>query len=125
MERGKWKFQYTASKLAEAAKSKRATHEGKQKWWEDKKTEVMAKVRDSGIEVRDSVAANYSNTKGNYGPQIEIDEGLQRDLCECQSKIMEHHGLVRQYDGWEQVLTANAEARLDLDHEDYLFFFGN
>ena len=67
---------------------------------------------------------DYISTKGNYGPQIEVDAGMQRDLTECQQKILEHDRLVRDYEGWIQVLTANPECRLSLDHEDYLFFFG-
>lgn len=125
MNRDEWKFEYTASHLADAANKKKSTHTEKQRWWEDKKAEVMAKVRESGIEIRDSVAASYSSTKGGYGPQIEVDEGMQRDLTECQQKIREHEKLVRDYDAWTQVLTANPEARLQLDHEDYVFFFGS
>jgi len=124
MKRDDWTFDYTAAKLAEAATNKKVTHEKKKTWWESKKAEVMTKVRESGIEVRDSVASSYSNTKGNFGPQIEVDAGMQRDLTECQQKILEHDRLVRDYDGWVQALTANPESRLSLDHDDYLFFFG-
>lgn len=124
MKRNNWIFQFTASKLAEAAISKREKHAAKLTWWENKKSETMKKVAESGITVQDSVAASYSNTKGGYGPEIVIDETLQRDLTECQKKIMEHHNLIQQYDGWMQVLGGNPESRLDLDQEDYLFFFG-
>jgi hypothetical protein len=124
MLKDKWEFEYTASKLAEAAAIKKETHIKKLAWWEAKKTEIMQKVKDTGIEIRDSVAASYSNTKGGYGPQIEINDGMQRDLTECQSKILEHNRLVEQYDGWCQVLEANKESRLKLNHEDWLFFFG-
>lgn len=124
MKRNSWLFTFTASKLAEAASAKKEKHVGKLEWWEAKKAETMKKVAESGITVQDSVAASYSNTKGGYGPEIIIDETLQRDLTECQRKIMEHHTLVAQYEGWIQVLSGNAEARLDLDQEDYLFFFG-
>jgi hypothetical protein len=124
MIRNKWTFEYTASKLSEAAAKKRDVHASKLKWWEEKKAETMKKVAETGIEVQDSVASSYSNTKGNFGPQIRIDSGLQRDLTECQDKIMEHHDAVKDYDGWVQVFTANPEARLSLEHDDYLFFFG-
>ncbi len=124
MNRTEWKFTYTASKLSEAATIKRDEHKKKLEWWDAKKAEVMKKVAETGIEVHDSVAASYSNTKGGFGPQITIDAGLQRDLSEYQSKIMEHNSAVNSFDGWQQVLSANPEARLDLDHEDYLFFFG-
>lgn len=124
MKRHEWKFEYTASKLADAASHKRDVHAKKLLWWEDKKKEVMKQVAETGIEVQDSVAASYSNTKGGYGPQIKIDAGLQRDLTECQAKIMEHHELTVEYSGWIQVLSGNPEARLSLEHDDYLFFFG-
>ena len=124
MNRHEWTFEYTASRLAEAANKKRDAHSKKLAWWEQKKAETMKKVAETGIDVQDSVAASYSNTKGSFGPQIVIDAGLQRDLSECQSKIMEHHQLVKEYDGWSQVLSANPEARLQLSHDDYVFFFG-
>lgn len=119
-----WEFEYTAAKLAEASEQKRLSHETRKAWWETKKAEVMKKVGESGIEVKDSLASAYSNTKGGYGPQIVIDDGLQRDLCEAQAKILEHDTLVREYSGWVQVLRANPEARLKLTCNDYLFFFG-
>lgn len=124
MKRNEWTFYYTVSDLADAALTKKTKHEEKLKWWEAKKAATMKKVGESGIEVQDSVAANYSNTKGSFGPQIRIDTGLQRDLSECQDKIMEHHALVKSYDGWVQVLKANPAARLSLEHDDFLFFFG-
>jgi hypothetical protein len=31
---------------------------------------------------------------------------------------------VNEYEGWVQVLSANAEARLPLHADDYIFFFG-
>lgn len=124
MKRAEWTFQYTASKLAEAANKKHDVHVKKLAWWEQKKAEVMKKVAETGIDIQDSVAESYSNTKDMFGPQIVIDAGLQRDLSECQQKILEHNSLARQYDGWSQVLSANPEARLDLHHDDYLFFFG-
>lgn len=124
MKRNEWVFLYTGAKLQEAAALKREAHIGKRQWWEDKKAEVMAKVRESGIEIRDSVASSYSNTKGNFGPQIEIDTGMQRDLTECQQKILEHDALVKSYDGWVQVFLAQPEAQVPLQHDDWLFFFG-
>jgi hypothetical protein len=124
MKRHEWKFLYTASELASAALTKRDTHQAKFEWWENKKKEVMKSIGDGGIEVHDSVAASYSNTKGSFSPQIRIDATLQRDLTECQEKIMEHHELVQAYNGWLQVLSANKNDRLELNHDDYLFFFG-
>lgn len=50
MIRHDWKFEHTASTLAVAAKAKRTIHDEKRAWWEDKKSEVMKRVRESGIE---------------------------------------------------------------------------
>lgn len=124
MKRNDWKFTYIATVLADAAATKRDKHAEKLAWWEDKKREVMKQVAETGIEIQDSVASSYSNTKGMFGPQIKIDAGLQRDLTECQEKIMEHHGKQQDYGGWVEVLTGNPGDRLELDHADYLFFFG-
>ena len=124
MKRDEWTFAYTASKLAEASTHKREHHLSRRDWWEKQKENVMAKVRDNGIEVHDGVANLHSNTTRGCGPQIVIDPMLQRDLSECQSKITEHDSLIRQYEGWKQVLQAQPESRLEIDHDDFLFFFG-
>lgn len=126
MNRIEWEFEYSASKLAVGAQVKLETHLRKLAWWEKKKAETMQKVRDSGIEIRDSVAASYySNTKGGYGPQIEVDAGMQRDLSECQNKILEHNKLVEDYKCWIEVLSANPDSRHRLHHDDWLYFFGS
>lgn len=124
MQRDKWEFEYTAAKLVDAASAKREVHQAKFEWWEAKKAEVMKKVREEGIEIHDSVASSYSNVKGRFGPEIQIDEVMQRDLVECQTKILEHHHEIKNYDGWIEVLNANPEARLKLHHDDWLYFFG-
>lgn len=122
--RNEWEFEYTASKLAEASKAKEEAHRGKLKWWEGKKTVVMERIKESGISVHESLAATYSNTKGLNGPTVQIEANMQRDLSECHMKIMEHNELVKTYNGWSQVLSANSESRLKLNHADWLFFFG-
>lgn len=124
MKRHEWTFTYTASRLMQEATKKRDAHAKRLEWWSNKKAETMKRVAEVGIEVQDSVAACYSNTKGHFGPQIKIDAGLQRDLTECQEKILEHNELVSEYEGWIQVFDANPEARLELDHNDFLFYFG-
>lgn len=126
MLRDEWAFDFSASKLAEAAAAKKKRHETRVTWWTEQKTKVMAEVRSEGIEVSESVAANYANkTSDRYGPQVMVRADLQTKLTECHQKIMEHAGKVREYDGWVQILTANAEARLKLHSDDFLFFFGS
>jgi len=124
MMRRNWTFEYTANKLAEAAAVKKTHHEGRLKWWEEQKEKVMARIRESGIDIHQPVADLYSNKTRGCGPEITIDATMQRDLSECQGKLIEHDGKVREYAGWIQVLSANPESRLSLDNDDYLFFYG-
>lgn len=123
MQRKEWTFEYTASKLAEAAQSKKAHHLARLDWWKSTKDETMSEVRASGIEVSESAAsAQYSTA--NMGPQVMVRNDLQRKLTECHTKIQTHEAMVREYDGWLQVLNANPENRLSLHHDDWLYFFG-
>ncbi len=126
MNRTEWKFTYTASKLADAAKAKMMHHADRLEWWHKKHEDTMAKVKESGIEVHQAVAAEYSHSNVARGvrPEIRIDETLQRDLYECDAKMKEHSAKIGEYDGWLQVFNANPEARLELQHDDYLHFFG-
>jgi hypothetical protein len=126
-KRDEWEFEYTAGKLAEGAKAQREYRQSRVLVWEGKKDEVMAKVRDSGISVTESVAdkmASYSNTVGNYAPTISVDPALQKQLQECHSKIQTHRTAVVEYDGWVQIFEANPESRLKLTQADWLYFFG-
>jgi hypothetical protein len=123
VKRHEWEFEYTAAKLADAAEQKRDSHSVKMKWWEAKKAEVIAEVKDTGIEVSESVAASYSNTKASFGPQVMVRADLQQKLTECFSKIKEHDQLTRDYEGWRQVMAANPESRVKLHHDDWLYFF--
>lgn len=113
-----------------AAEKKRAARADRVKWWRDKKTEVMTEVRESGIEVRESLAdasPSYSNkfsTVSAVGPQVVVRTDLQAKLNECYSKITWHANAMREYHGWAQVLAANPETRVKLNHDDWLYFFG-
>jgi hypothetical protein len=125
--RGEWEFDYTASKLAEGAKAQMAFRSGRAKWWSEKKADVMAEVKDSGVEVTESVAAsisNYASTTAGFGPQVTIRQDLVKKLAECHAKIEGHQRAAAEYDGWVQVLEANPEARLKLTQSDWLYFFG-
>lgn len=123
MKRNEWVFSKSSGELLVAAKKQLEKHQGKQKWWEEKKAETMKKVGEGGIRVHDSLASNYSNTKGGYGPTIEVEDGLQRDLSEAQTKIMSHHKLCVEYNGWIAVFEGNPGMHLELHHDDYLYFF--
>ncbi len=124
MLRDEWGFEFSASKLAAAAADKKAHHEDRLKFWEKAKDDTMAEVRESGIEVSESLAANYSNKSSGHGPQVMVRNDLQTRLTECHQKLSEHAHRVREYDGWIQVLKADPDKRLTLHADDYLYFFG-
>lgn len=129
MNRDEWEFEYTCAKLSEAANAQKEHRLARVKAWTEKKGEVMQKIKDSGLNVHESVAeqfANYGGTTSNagFGAQITVDTTLQRDLSECVTKIASHRAAATEYDGWIQMLNANPEARVKLTHDDWMFFFG-
>lgn len=123
MQRDEWIFEYCASDLAKAAAHKREHHKARLAWRESKKADVMAEVRESGIEVSESLADSHLSARHNMGPQVMVRNDLQRMLTECHARISKHDSLIRDYHGWHQVLSGNPKARLKLHHDDWLFFF--
>lgn len=125
MNRNEWEFEYTASKVADGAQAQAMFRTGRAEFWESKKAEVMATIRESGIEITESLAASLSNyTSAHHGPQVGIRADLQMKLTECHEKIKAHRKAVQEYEGWVQVLRANPEQRLKLTQGDWLYFFG-
>jgi hypothetical protein len=127
--RAKWEFEYTAAKLAEAAAAQHAFRVSRIKVWEEKKAEVVAKIKDSGLSVHESIAAGmgsgkYSTSFEDNSAHVMVDPTLQKDLNECVKKINSHTEMRNSYDAWRQVLAANPEVRLKLDHDDWMYFFG-
>ena len=53
-----------------------------------------------------------------------IRNDLRKSLTEAYEKLACHTGRKDTYDGWRQILTANSGLPLDLDINDWLFFFG-
>lgn len=126
-KRDEWEFQYTASKLVAGAEAQKAHRLSRVEAWTEAKAKVMAEVKDSGIEVSESVAADmksYSNTTQSFGPRVMVRADLQQKLTECHTKIQTHTLAAAEYDGWIQVLKANPESRLSLTQADWLYFFG-
>lgn len=135
MKRQEWEFRYTATQLAEAAAKKRDHHRERTAWWITQKEAVMAEIKESGIEVSESVAAQYSNTTMKMAPQVMVRSDLQSKLNECYGKITKHQQIADEYDGWFQVmqgrghngviqLAASTEPYFDLHQDDWLYFFG-
>ncbi len=127
MLRQDWGFDYTATKLAEAADQKKSFHQERLDWWKARRMEVMTTIRSEGLEIDEKIALEYRNPKSrdwDRGSQVMVRNDLQKDLTECLEKLSHHTQQVQQYDGWQQVLAANADARVKLDIDDWLFFFG-
>src|SRR6267142_1284043 len=83
MLRSKWEFEYTAKNLAIAAEAQKQFRASRAKVWEQKKEEVIAKIKDSGLNVHESIAASLNLANNNVnalkystqhmaGPQITI-----------------------------------------------------
>jgi hypothetical protein len=125
--RDEWEFEYTARDIADAAAKQKEYREGRVAAWLEAKQNVMAEIKESGLEVSESVAAgmaNYTKSANDYGPQVVIRHDLQKKLTECHEKIKTHQRAIDEYDGWVQVLSANPESRLKLKQSDWLYFFG-
>ena len=126
MLRKDWGFDYTATKLAEAAATKMVFHQERLDWWKTKRQEVMGTIRSEGLEIDEKLVMEFRSPKArdwDRSAQVLIRNDLQTDLSECLDKLSHHTQQVQQYDGWQQVLAANPEARVKLDIEDWLFFF--
>jgi histidinol dehydrogenase len=134
MLRDEWEFEYTIEQLLEAAIMQRDFRATRVQVWEDKKAEVIARIKESGINVTDSVAnelsntsatAKYLSTQSIRGAQILIDPTMQDDLNECTEKIRQHLQLRNQYAAWVQVFEAQPKTSTrKLQHDDWMFFFG-
>jgi hypothetical protein len=127
MLKSEWKFEYTGSKLADAARAKIAYHDERIASWSKRREEIVATIRAEGIEVDEKIALAYRSPKArdwDHGGDVMIRNDLRRDLIECFKKLAYHTELRDTFDGWRQVLEANPEHRLSLQIDDWLFFFG-
>lgn len=127
MKRNTWKFEYTGRALAEAAAKQRDHRLERLKVWSERKDEIMKTIREKGLTVDEGNAvamhANYSNTMV-AGPTVLVDVQLQRNLQEAHGKVSLHENAARDYDGWVQVMSANPDQVVKLNHDDWLYFFG-
>lgn len=126
--RSEWEFEYVARELADGARKQKAYRDGRVKWWQEQKDQVMAEIRSSGIDVVESVTAGKfdyaSNSMGAAQPTITVKPELQKKLQECHTKIQQHQEAAVEYDGWIQVLEAKPDNVLKLTNADWLYFFG-
>lgn len=126
MLRNEWKFDYTAARIAEAAVVKIAYHKERLAYWKAKREEVLQTIRSEGIEIDEKIVLAFRNPKARdweRGGQVVIRNDLQKDLQEVYDKLAEHTAQLASFDAWLDVLVAHPEDRLQLDAEDWPFFF--
>lgn len=124
--RDKWTFGFKISDVLAAARAKMDHHRSRIAWWDAKKEEVFAKIKESGLKVSESLVSQYSKT-GYPGASVdlEVDPDLQRKLDECVRKIGEHKAKADSYVAYVEVLSTRPGGdMIDLGVEDWQFFFG-
>lgn len=128
MLREEWKFHYSTEDLARAAQAKLRYHEERLIFWQDHKRSVMDTIRADGLELDETIAAALANPKArdwHRSAHLMVRKDLQKELEECLDKLEWHTQRRDEYDGWQQVLRAQGVERLELDINDWLFFFGS
>lgn len=118
-QRRDWTFIYTVEEVANAAEAKAKYHAEREAFWEREKEEVVAAIRESGLEVRGH------KVTGGERAEVVLDPTLAKRLDECQNKLTGHQSSGEEYRGWHSVLRVAVEReedRLELDHEDVRYF---
>ena len=125
--REKWEFEYSGTELGAAAQKQLDFRLGRVAWWREAKEKVMAEIKESGIEVSESVAAELANysTKSLRGPQVMVRADLQDKLAECHGKIQTHQRAADEYAAWVAALIVHPEMRHRLTFADFQYFFGD
>ena len=127
MLRDQWKFRYTAEQLAEAVQQKIQYHDERHAFWNGRREDIVTQIKADGIEVNEKSVLQYGSPKMRdyqQGGDIMIRNDLRKSLTEAYEKLAYHTGRKDTYDGWRQILPANSGLPLDLDINDWLFFFG-
>lgn len=127
MQRNEWTFDYTAARLAEAAQAKIVHHTERLSFWKGKREEVLATIRADGLAIDEKIVVGMQSTKARdweRANRVTVRDDLRHDLDEVLDKLRFHTEQLAEYDGWQQLLLANPEARLALHIDDWLFFFG-
>jgi hypothetical protein len=127
MNRNEWRFPYPAKTVCSAAREKQKMHAGRVKWWQAQQAKVMKRVRKDGIQVDETIAAEYAKSASNmiHGARINVRADLQGKLNECHLKTVQHTYARDEYAGWVDVLSVMPpQMQLELDVDDYKYFFG-
>ena len=128
--RSNWEFEHLGSELLEGATKKEAMRRERLAWWKNQKDKVMQDIKDSGLEVQESLSLQYGTSSNDIRPQahggaqIVVRNDLQNKLNECHAKIRLHDAAAIEYNAWVQVFSKNPNKTFKLKQGDWLFFFG-
>jgi hypothetical protein len=135
MKRDEWELNYTADVILKATKTKIAFHESRVVVWKKTQDNVKKEIKESGIkidegpEIQEMGNSPYSRVSAGVsyprGPQIRIRDDLNEHLQRTTQKIREHREKTRQYTAWEAILESQGKASFKLNHDDWIFFFGD
>ena len=70
MLRDEWVFTYQIETIAEATTSNLEFHQERFKWWKDKKEQVMAKIREDGLEIDETIVMDIFHLKAETGSVV-------------------------------------------------------
>ena len=122
--RSKWEFEYSCAALADAAKTQAKDRAERKALWKAKYDEVMTKIKESGLNVREELSAAMSGRSYGRGPSVSVDTQLEADLLECHNRIEVHDKAMQEYEAWHSVMSAQRGRNVLLTHADWMFFFG-
>lgn len=139
MERQGWKFEFAASKLAEAAQAKIDWHTERieslknaingedDQDVEFKEPSYVEVDKMSSEELSELMERRNEHSRKNLDSMLEkmrnIDSENRRNE-ERRKEIKVYMQLINEYRTWHQILSASLQAQLILDIDDWLFFFG-
>lgn len=122
--REEWVFEYSSNQVLQGANQQKEFRLSKVQWWKAAKEKVMTEIRESGIEITESVAGLTYSTTSVMSPKISVNDTLKKQLLECHTKIQEHQQAADRYEGWIQLLNDNPDLELKLTYSDWLYFLG-
>lgn len=130
MRRHEWEFKYTGAALAAAARAQADYRAGRLTFWKGEKEKIMQLVKEKGLSVHEDMIDRIGVSNAKYGSavqrgaQIMVDRTMQEDLNRAMERIQHHEQLEKEYRAWEQVMAAHPEQQVDLNHDDWIYFFG-
>lgn len=124
--RDKWTFGMKIGEVLAGAKAKRDHHNSRVAWWEAKKSEVFATIKEGGLKISESLVSQYAKTGyATASVDLEVDPDLQKKLDECVRKIGDHRAKADSYAAYVEVLSTRPGGdTIELAVEDWQFFFG-